>query len=72
VVLGGARVGGLEGCGFGEVIGVDRLWFWGVIGVNMVVVLGKFAGLVVCEVMATPASLRDIYSPVVQGWVLGR
>jgi hypothetical protein len=20
---------GLTGCGFGEVIGVDRLWFWG-------------------------------------------
>jgi hypothetical protein len=46
------------GCGFGEVIGVDGLWFWGMIGVNMVVVLGKFAGLVVYEAMATPASLK--------------
>jgi hypothetical protein len=49
----------LIGCGFGEVIGVDRLWFWGMIGVNMVVVLGKYAGVVVVgKAMATPASLN--------------
>jgi hypothetical protein len=48
----------LIGCGFGEVIGVDRLWFWGMIGVNMVVVLGKYAGVVVGKAMATPASLN--------------
>jgi hypothetical protein len=47
------------GCGFGEVIGVDRLWFWGMIGANMVVVLGKYAGVVVVgKAMATPASLK--------------
>jgi hypothetical protein len=33
-------------CGFGEVVGVDGLWFWGLVGVAMVVVLGKCAGLV--------------------------
>ena len=46
------------GCGFGEVIGVDELWFWGMIGINMFMVLGRCAGVVIDKAMATPASLK--------------
>ncbi len=58
-------------------IGVDRLWFWGMIGVNMVVVLGKYAGVGVGKAMATPASiniyiLTHVYFGETYAVVLGR
>ena len=45
-------------CVFGELIGVDGLWFWGMIGVNKVVVLGNCAVMVVGKAMATPSSIN--------------
>ena len=49
-------------CGFGEVVRVDGLWFWEVVGIVMCVFLGKCAILVVDDAIATPASLNTFLS----------
>ena len=64
-------------CDFGEMIRVYGLWFWGMIGGNKVVVLGKCAGVVVYKAMAKPASinifiLMRVYFGETYAVVLGR
>jgi hypothetical protein len=46
---------------------VDGLWFWGVIGVNMVVVLGKCAGWWYMRLWLRQQS-EDVYSEECVFW----